>query len=89
MNKRDLIKQVATEFGLPMNESKAILDWFMNIIKHNLRAWKDVLLPTVWKFTVQETNKRDAYNFKTKTVMPIDSYKSVRFRGSRQFNKTL
>ncbi|MDR0678334.1 MAG: HU family DNA-binding protein [Holosporaceae bacterium] len=87
MNKTELVKAVAKKSGLSIKDSGNFLNEFISVAKKTFSKGKDVILVGFGTFSVVKRKARIARNFRTKEIIKIPPYKSVRFRPGKNLKE--
>jgi nucleoid DNA-binding protein len=75
INQTDLVKEVADDTELNIDEIKTIINSFINIIKRHLFKGDIVGLVKFVNFKVDRAKKKRTYNFKTGEVRELPNRK--------------
>jgi len=87
-SKNALLKIVSKDLGINANDSKAILESFLNIIKNESKS-KKIKLSGFGVFKMHQTPKRLGRNPKTKKTYIINTRKKINFKASNKLKRKL
>ena len=82
LTKANLIEALAEKSGLPKNNASAVVEAFLETIKHTLESGEDVMISGFGKFTVKEKKQRKGRNPATGNDLMLDARRVVRFKCS-------
>jgi integration host factor subunit alpha len=84
LTKDDIVKAVAQENGIPINQTVELVETFLEIIKSTLESGEDVLVSGFGKFCVKEKHERRGRNPATGDSMMLRPRRVVTFKCSGQ-----
>ena len=87
--KKDIIKIIFTEIGIPSSYISQILDDLLEIIIFNLNSKKYVKIKNFETFNLQKKNKRLGRNPKNNTEYEIDERNVVTFKISEKLKSKI
>ena len=82
LTKDDIVKAVAQENGIPINQTVELVETFLEIIKSTLESGEDVLVSGFGKFCVKEKHERRGRNPATGESMMMKARRVVTFKWS-------
>lgn len=82
LTKHDIAERVQDQLGIPLNESRAMTEILLEIIKSTLESGDDVLVSGFGKFCVQEKRQRKGRNPATGETLMLKPRKIVTFKCS-------
>ena len=82
ITKADLINSVCSTTDFAKQESSAIVESLLEIIKRTLESGEDVLISGFGKFCLKEKKERRGRNPETGDDMMVDARRIVRFKCS-------
>ena len=84
LTKDDIVKALAQETGHPLNQSVALIETLLELVKSSLAAGEDVLISGFGKFCVHEKRERRGRNPATGEDMILAPRRVVTFKCSGQ-----
>ena len=84
LTKANIVEAVAKQNGYPKNQSFAMVETLLEIIKRTLESREDVLVSRFGKFCVKTKHERRGRNPATGEDMTLEPRRVVTFRCSRQ-----
>jgi nucleoid DNA-binding protein len=88
INKSDISNKIASDVSISKSDSKLILDFFLSVIRDNLK-YKKIKLGGFGSFENKETKERLGRNPKTKESYVIKSYNKTYFNASKIVRKVI
>ena len=82
LTKEHIIDSIHDQLDLPKTKSIALVESFLETIKHSLEHGEDVLISGFGKFCVKDKNERRGRNPQTGESLTLKSRKVVVFRCS-------
>jgi integration host factor subunit alpha len=82
LTKEKLINRLQVQAGLSKQESRAVVERILGIIKNTLAAGEDLLVSGFGKFSVRQKNARRGRNPQTKENLILRARKVVVFKTS-------
>jgi|UniRef100_A0A7V4G8Y4 integration host factor subunit alpha len=82
LTKEKLISRLQTQVGLSKQESRAVVERVLDLIKQSLSAGEDLLISGFGKFSVRQKNARRGRNPQTKENLILRARKVVVFKTS-------
>jgi integration host factor subunit alpha len=82
LTKEKLINRLQVQAGLSKQESRAVVERVLEIIKDTLASGDDLLISGFGKFSVRQKNKRRGRNPQTKESIELRARKVVVFKTS-------
>jgi len=82
LTKEKLISRLQTQVGLSKQESRAVMEEVLKIIKDTLASGEDLLISGFGKFSVRHKNARRGRNPQTKENLILRERKVVVFKTS-------
>jgi integration host factor subunit alpha len=82
LTKEKLISRLQTQAGLSKQESRAVVERVLNLIKDTLSQGDDLLISGFGKFSVRQKNARRGRNPQTKENLILRARKVVVFKTS-------
>jgi integration host factor subunit alpha len=82
LTKEKMISRLQTQVGLSKQESRAVVERVLNIIKGTLAEGEDLLISGFGKFSVRQKNARRGRNPQTKENLILRARKVVVFKTS-------
>jgi integration host factor subunit alpha len=89
LTKDDIVEAVATEIGLPKNQSVELVETLLELIKEALESGEDVLVSGFGKFRVREKKERRGRNPATGDTMMMRPRRVVTFKWSGKLRRRL
>ena len=89
LNKRDIAKHIANETDISKQDSKDLLDHFINLIKANLKKMNSVKISNFGTFEVKKTPSRIGRNPKTREEHIISERNRITLNTSRNIKDFL
>ncbi len=89
MTKNELAKEVAVSEKLHLSTTFQAVDGILRVIKQTLANGEPVIIRGFGTFLPLECKERHARDFKTGKPCTIPAHKSVKFRVSKDFVKSL
>lgn len=89
MYKKDLIREVAAEMGLPIKDVGEIVNTFLDKISKGLNESGKVIMTGFGSFKVVKTKERAGRNPKTGAEITIPAGVKVRFNPGKELKETL
>ena len=82
LTKDKLITRLQTQMGISKQESRQIVDRFLEIMKDSLARGEDLLISGFGKFSVRQKNARRGRNPQTKESLILAARKVLVFKAS-------
>tara|TARA_B100000900_G_C20297421_1_gene600751 strand:- start:34 stop:312 length:279 start_codon:yes stop_codon:yes gene_type:complete len=89
LTKSDIVKNIAQETGISKQNSKDLLDHFLNLIKMNLKKMNPVKISNFGTFEVKRTPSRMGRNPKTKQEYIISERNKITLKTSKNIKNFL
>ena len=89
MNKKELIKTIATKTGFSQKDVSEVIDNTLDAIIDSLYEGEEVNIAGFGKFTVQERAAREARNPRTGEVLHVDATRVPKFKAGKAFKETV
>jgi len=89
LTKRDIAKHIATETDISKQDSKDLLDHFINLIKANLKKMNSVKISNFGTFEVKKTPSRIGRNPKTREEHIISERNRITLNTSKNIKDYL
>ena len=83
MNKKELIKAVATKTGFSQKDITEVVDVILGTISDTLVDGNEVNIAGVGKFLVQERAAREGVNPRTGEALHIEASKTPKFKAGK------
>lgn len=84
MNKKELIKEIATVTGLTQVDVTKVLDGFKSVVVDTLKSGEEILLAGFMTFKPSVTKIREGRNPKTGEAITIPAKKVVKVKLSKR-----
>lgn len=89
MTKSELMANVASKTGLPMESCESVFEAFTNEIKNCLVSGDKIILKGFMSFEVTERPEREGRNPKTGNVTTFPAVKSIKCRASKAMKEAV
>ena len=89
LTKRDIAKHIANETDISKQDSKDLLDYFINLIKANLKIMNSVKISNFGTFEVKKTPSRIGRNPKTREEHIISERNRITLNTSKNIKDFL
>ena len=89
MNKKELIKNVATKLDITQKDTEAVVSEVFNIIADALVDGEEVSVTGFGKFSVSERAARTGVNPSTGEKLQIAASKAAKFKASKTLKEAL
>jgi DNA-binding protein HU-beta len=89
MNKKDIIKEIASQTGLTQKDSEKFLNSFMETVEETLVKGEDIKLVGFGNFKITNRAERNGVNPATKEKIIIAASKSPSFKFSKSIKTEL
>ena len=89
LTKRDIAKHIANETDISKQDSKDLLDYFINLIKANLKIMNSVKISNFGTFEVKKTPSRIGRNPKTREEHIISERNRITLNTSKNIKDYL
>lgn len=85
MTKADLVDAISNKLGVEKRETQLIIESFMDEIKKNMFAGKNVYLRGFGTFLIKERKEKKGRNITRNTTITIPAHKIPSFKPSKEF----